>query len=82
MYREDINESKNYAELVMASKLAHEKWRLMPAPQRGEIIRNFGNEIEAKVELAKTITEEARKIVTEAEGEFKRQLICVILQQD
>ena len=68
-------ESKNYAELVMASKLAHEKWRLMPAPQRGEIIRNFGNEIRSqKVELAKTITEEARKIVTEAEGEVQEAI--------
>ena len=68
-------ESKNYAGLVKASKLAHEKWRLMPAPQRGEIIRNFGNEIRSqKVELAKTITEEARKIVTEAEGEVQEAI--------
>ena len=68
-------ESKNYAELIKASKLAHEKWRLIPAPQRGEIIRNFGNEIRnQKVELAKIITEEARKIVTEAEGEVQEAI--------
>ena len=68
-------ESRNYAELIEASKSAHEKWRLVPAPQRGEIIRNFGNEIRSqKVELAKTITEEARKIVTEAEGEVQEAI--------
>ncbi len=68
-------ESRNYAKLIEASKSAHEKWRLVPAPQRGEIIRNFGNEIRnQKVELAKTITEEARKIVTEAEGEVQEAI--------
>jgi len=68
-------ESRNYAELIEASKLAHEKWRLVPAPQRGEIIRNFGNEIRSqKIELAKTIIDEARKIVTEAEGEVQEAI--------
>ena len=31
--------------LVKASKEAHRKWRLIPAPQRGDVIRQFGNEL-------------------------------------
>ena len=55
-------ESRNYAELIEASKSAHEKWRLVPAPQRGEIIRNFGNEIrKQKVELAKNNNRRGKK---------------------
>jgi aldehyde dehydrogenase (NAD+) len=47
-------ESDNYNDLVQASKEAHRKWRLVPAPQRGDIIRQFGNELRnEKNELAK-----------------------------
>ena len=60
----------SYDDLVNASHEAHKKWRLIPAPQRGEIIREFGNELRnQKSDLAKVITKEARKIVSEAEGE-------------
>jgi len=73
-------EFNNHDELVAASKNAAKKWRLVPAPQRGEVVRQFGNELRnQKAELAKVITTEARKIVSEAEGKFKKQLICVIL---
>ena len=58
----------SYENLVNTSKEAHKKWRMIPAPQRGEIIREFGNELRNnKTELAKVITKEARKIVSEAE---------------
>ena len=68
-------ESNNYNDLVKASKEAHRKWRLVPAPQRGDIIRQFGNELRnEKNELAKIITTEARKIVSEAEGEVQEAI--------
>ena len=68
-------ESDNYNDLVKASKEAHRKWRLVPAPQRGDIIRQFGNELrKEKNELAKIITTEARKIVSEAEGEVQEAI--------
>ena len=68
-------ESDNYNDLVKASKEAHRKWRLVPAPQRGDIIRQFGNELrKEKNELAKIITAEARKIVSEAEGEVQEAI--------
>jgi aldehyde dehydrogenase (NAD+) len=68
-------ESDNYNDLVKASKEAHRKWRLIPAPIRGDIIRQFGNELRnEKNELAKIITTEARKIVSEAEGEVQEAI--------
>jgi len=68
-------ESDNYNDLVKASKEAHQKWRLIPAPIRGDIIRQFGNELRnEKNELAKIITTEARKIVSEAEGEVQEAI--------
>ena len=68
-------ESDNYNDLVKASKEAHRKWRLVPAPQRGDIIRQFGNELRnEKNELAKIITTEARKIISEAEGEVQEAI--------
>ena len=68
-------EFRNHDELVAASKNAALKWRLVPAPQRGEFIRQFGNELrKQKAELAEVITSEARKIVTEAEGEVQESI--------
>ena len=65
----------NHDDMVHASKEAHKKWRLIPAPQRGEIIREFGNELRnQKSSLAKVITKEARKIVSEAEGEVQEAI--------
>ena len=65
----------SHDELVNASKEAHKKWRLITAPKRGEIIREFGNELRnQKANLAKVITKEARKIVSEAEGEVQEAI--------
>ena len=65
----------SHDELVNLSKEAQKKWRLIPAPKRGEIIREFGNELRnQKASLAKVITKEARKIVSEAEGEVQEAI--------
>jgi len=46
-----------------------ERWRMLPAPQRGEIVRQIGDELrQAKQELGKLVTLEAGKIVAEAFG--------------
>ena len=51
------------------------KWRNIPAPQRGEMIRQFGEELRSQKEsLAKTITKEARKIKTESLGEVQEAI--------
>ncbi len=60
---------------------AHEaflKWRSVPAPRRGELVRVFGEELRAnKDALAAIVTLEAGKIVPEARGEVQEMIdIC------
>jgi aldehyde dehydrogenase (NAD+) len=67
--------NKGYEALVNKSKEISLKWRTLPAPQRGELIRLFGEELRLqKVHLAQTITKEARKIHTESLGEVQEAI--------
>jgi aldehyde dehydrogenase (NAD+) len=67
--------NKGYEALVNTSKEISLKWRTLPAPQRGELIRLFGEELRLqKVHLAQTITKEARKIHTESLGEVQEAI--------
>ena len=67
--------SKEYEALVNKSKEISLNWRTLPAPQRGELIRLFGEELRLqKVQLAQTITKEARKIHTESLGEVQEAI--------
>jgi aldehyde dehydrogenase (NAD+) len=64
-----------YKTIIKTSKRVSLEWRKVPAPQRGEIIRKFGDELRAnKKNLAEIITIEARKIVSEAEGEVQEAI--------
>ena len=66
---------ENYDGLVKNSKDISNKWMKLPAPQRGEYIRLFGEELRNKKEnLARTITKEARKINTESLGEVQEAI--------
>ena len=66
---------ETYKTIVKTSKRVSLEWRKVPAPQRGEIIRKFGDELRAsKKNLAEIITIEARKIVSEAEGEVQEAI--------
>jgi aldehyde dehydrogenase (NAD+) len=57
---------------------AFELWRDVPAPQRGELVRLFGEELRAaKHDLAALVTREAGKIVSEGLGEVQEMIdIC------
>ena len=67
--------NKNYDEIVKRSEAVSIKWRSIPAPQRGEYIRKFGEQLRSqKDNLAKTITKEARKIKTESQGEVQEAI--------
>ncbi len=54
------------------------KWRITPAPVRGETVRRLGNALrEAKANLAKLVTLEMGKILAESEGEVQEMIdIC------
>ncbi len=63
---------EEYERILDASCKAFEHWRQVPAPQRGEIVRQIGNRIrELKTELGALISLEVGKIRSEAEGEVQ-----------
>lgn len=68
----------DYEKTIRAAQTAFEKWRAIPAPKRGEIIRQFGNALRAaKRDLGKLVTLEMGKILAEGEGEVQEMIdIC------
>jgi aldehyde dehydrogenase (NAD+) len=69
------------ADVEAACAHAHDaflQWRLMPAPRRGELVRLIGEELRAAKEpLARLVTLEAGKIVSEGLGEVQEMIdIC------
>ena len=68
----DLN---NYNQIVSRANDIQKMWQKVPAPKRGEVIRSFGNKLrEHKSELAALITKDARKIISEAEGEVQEAI--------
>lgn len=63
---------------IDASQDAFMKWRAVPAPRRGELVRRLGNVLrEHKAELGRVVSLEAGKITAEAEGEVQEMIdIC------
>src|SRR6201990_2531499 len=57
---------------------AFERWRQIPAPRRGELVRLFGEELRAeKTNLGRLVTLEAGKILQEGLGEVQEMIdIC------
>lgn len=61
--------------------LAHEafqRWRLVPAPRRGEFVRQLGEELRAhKDELGRLVSIEVGKVISEGVGEVQEMIdIC------
>ncbi len=63
---------------IAKAATAFAAWRSVPAPRRGEIVREFGNEMrDNKTALAALVTVESGKIYTEALGEVQEIIdIC------
>jgi aldehyde dehydrogenase (NAD+) len=63
---------------IARADAAFRRWRAVPAPRRGELVRLFGNELrDAKESLALLVTLECGKILTEARGEVQEMIdIC------
>lgn len=53
-------------------------WRTVPAPRRGELVRRFGNALrDHKTDLARLVTIECGKPISEGEGEVQEMIdIC------
>jgi len=63
---------------VAAAVTAFHQWKRVPAPRRGELVRLLGEELRAsKADLARLVTLEAGKIVSEGLGEVQEMIdIC------
>ena len=64
--------------IISEGKVAFQTWRMMPAPQRGEIVRQFGDALrENKEELGKLVSYEMGKSLQEGWGEVQEMIdIC------
>jgi NAD-dependent aldehyde dehydrogenases len=68
----------DYQKVVAAAQEAYGTWRIMPAPQRGEIVRQFGEELrKLKEPLGKLVSYEMGKSYQEGLGEVQEMIdIC------
>jgi len=59
-------------EAVRSARVAFEKWRLVPAPKRGDIMKKVGDLMVAKKEdLARQMTREMGKVLPETRGDVQ-----------
>ena len=67
-----------YESVVKEAQKAFEKWRMVPAPQRGEIVRQIGLELRKyKNDLGMLVTYEMGKSIQEGLGEVQEMIdIC------
>jgi aldehyde dehydrogenase (NAD+) len=69
---------EDYEKVLNAATSAFKTWRIMPAPQRGEIVRQFGDKLrELKEPLGKLVSYEMGKSYQEGLGEVQEMIdIC------
>lgn len=69
---------EDYEKVMEAASSAFKTFRTMPAPQRGEIVRQFGNKLrELKEPLGKLVSYEMGKSLQEGYGEVQEMIdIC------
>ena len=69
---------EDYEKVMQAATSAFKTWRVMPAPQRGEVVRQFGEELRRlKEPLGKLVSYEMGKSYQEGLGEVQEMIdIC------
>ena len=68
-------EAKDYETVVMEAEKAFKIWRMIPAPKRGEIVRQIGLELRKhKEDLGRLVTLEMGKILSEGLGEVQEMI--------
>ena len=70
--------SKDYEKVISEAEKAFKEFRLMPAPKRGEIVRQFGDKLRKhKDDLGKLVSYEMGKSLQEGLGEVQEMIdIC------
>jgi len=71
-------DASDYDTVVRGAVEAFAVWRMVPAPQRGEVVRQLGEELRAHKEaLGRLVSLEAGKILSEGLGEVQEMIdIC------
>lgn len=68
-------DSDSLENVIQNSEKVFQSWRTVPAPKRGEIIRQIGDALRSKKEeFARLITLECGKILSEARGEVQEAI--------
>jgi aldehyde dehydrogenase (NAD+) len=66
---------QDYEKVMENASVAFRKWRMIPAPRRGEVVRQIGLEYRKyKKELGALVTLEMGKIIAEGEGEVQEMI--------
>lgn len=73
-----LADEASYEEVIGQAQEAFKSWRLLPAPQRGEIVRQLGNELRTyKQVLGSLVSYEMGKSLQEGLGEVQEMIdIC------
>ncbi len=67
--------AREYEAVVTQATEVFERWRMLPAPQRGQIIREIADELRrAKDDLGALVTLEMGKILAEGKGEVQEMI--------
>ena len=68
----------DYEEVIKKAQVAFKEWRMIPAPKRGDIVRQFGEKLRAKkASLGKLVSYEMGKSYQEGLGEVQEMIdIC------
>src|SRR5437773_4408526 len=71
-------DKESYEKVILAAQHAFTKWRMFPAPLRGEIVRQIGESLRQKKEaLGKLVSYEMGKSLQEGLGEVQEMIdIC------
>jgi aldehyde dehydrogenase (NAD+) len=70
-----LDTAGDYDRIAVLSTQAFERWRMLPAPKRGDIVREIGNALrESKDALGELVTLEMGKILAEGKGEVQEMI--------
>ncbi len=73
--RVKLASAEDYEKIAENSARVFERWRMLPAPKRGEIVREIGEALRAnKDQLGALVTAEMGKILAEGRGEVQEMI--------
>jgi aldehyde dehydrogenase (NAD+) len=70
-----LDSAEDYDRIADRAAKVFERWRMLPAPKRGEVVREIGNALrESKDALGELVTLEMGKIFAEGKGEVQEMI--------